>query len=255
MLIKLKFQFPEIVIGILLTVAIFAVGMVFESSRKPPNNQQEQSTTKSPAQISHPSSADERIADYTLAVAWLTGVLAISTVGLWVVTVFAFRHSRKTAERQLRAFVFGKGFDRGLNLTDGKIEQYLFFVTFENVGLTPATDVRSKLTVQNFPMSEDKEPIFDSTITGPATVVGPRGTSQSTFVGVSIQTMMENWRHETEIFVWSRIEYRDIFQPEILHHHEQCARVELIHEPDAIPPEGHPSYVLLTVYGPQNSTG
>jgi len=67
--------------------------------------------------------------------------------------------------------------------------------------------------------------------------------------------MIENWGRQIEIFVWARVEYRDIFDPITVHHHEQCARIELIHEPSVAPPEKHPSYVQLQVYGPQNSTG
>jgi hypothetical protein len=39
MLVKLKFCIPEIVLGALLTVAIFGMGMMFESSRHPPSQQ------------------------------------------------------------------------------------------------------------------------------------------------------------------------------------------------------------------------
>src|SRR5437660_77773 len=48
---------------------------------------------------------ERRIADYTLALALFTGALALSTIGLWVATDLILRHSRETAERQLRAYV------------------------------------------------------------------------------------------------------------------------------------------------------
>ena len=53
MLIKLKFRLPEIVLGILLMAAVFAMGMLFESSRHQPANSQGNSekieATKKPA--------------------------------------------------------------------------------------------------------------------------------------------------------------------------------------------------------------
>jgi hypothetical protein len=78
---------------------------------------------------------------------------------------------------------------------------------------------------------------------------------QSASAIIPLEAILQNWRHQTEIWVWSRVEYRDIFHGDILHHHEQCARVEMIHEPSAIPPEDHPSSVQFIVYGPQNTTG
>ena len=48
------------------------------------NQAQQREADQRPQQISPPVSADERIADYTLALAIFTLVLGISTVGLWI---------------------------------------------------------------------------------------------------------------------------------------------------------------------------
>jgi hypothetical protein len=49
-----------------------------------------------------PRTADDRIADYTLWLERLTGVLAVSTIGLWYVTWQTLDHSRRDAARQAR---------------------------------------------------------------------------------------------------------------------------------------------------------
>jgi hypothetical protein len=48
---------------------------------------------------------DRRIANYNLVLDFFTGVLAGSTIGLWIATQLILRHNRETAESQLRAYV------------------------------------------------------------------------------------------------------------------------------------------------------
>jgi hypothetical protein len=61
------------------------MGALF-SWRPSQNNNQNSQPAQSAEQIRTPSPSEERVADYTLALAWLTAVLAASTVGLWIVT-------------------------------------------------------------------------------------------------------------------------------------------------------------------------
>lgn len=53
--------------------------------------------------VSEAMSPDERIADYTLALDLLTGVLAISTIGLWVVTYNGTRNQSRDMEGAIAA--------------------------------------------------------------------------------------------------------------------------------------------------------
>ena len=139
MLIKLKFRFPEIVFGILFAVAIFAMGMLFSSQPSKENQQQNQTTEAAqhkPANVS----AEERLANYTYWLTWLNGILAVSTVGLWGVTYITLRHGRKTAERELRAYMgianggtrFEPSADGG-DLPGGRVQ-----IMTVNYGRTPA---------------------------------------------------------------------------------------------------------------------
>src|ERR1019366_2960688 len=114
----------------------------------------------------------------------------------------------------------------------------------ENVGTPPATDVQSWIDVQTFPIIDNREPVFvKSADHGSSTVFGPHAKGQSAFRTIPITTMIECWNKKTAIFIWGRVEYRDIFDLVTVHHHEQCARMELIHEPSVAPPKDHPPYV------------
>jgi hypothetical protein len=81
-------------------------------------------------------SIDRRIARYTLWLAGFTGVLALSTICLWIVTALTLRHSRETAERQLRAYVFVSS-AAVMNVVEGDgIPEAQ--VVIKNFGQTPA---------------------------------------------------------------------------------------------------------------------
>jgi hypothetical protein len=56
--------------------------------------------SKGPEADVDPRSADDRIADYTLWLERLTGILAVSTLGLWYVTWLTLSHAKDDAARQ-----------------------------------------------------------------------------------------------------------------------------------------------------------
>jgi hypothetical protein len=80
-----RFRTPELFLGCFLTVAVFAAGMLFVPafSQREQSNQQQQSANATNHEAA-PNSTDERLANYTWWLAVLTGVLAASTVGLWI---------------------------------------------------------------------------------------------------------------------------------------------------------------------------
>lgn len=106
-----------------------------------------------------------------------------------------------------------------------------------------------------YPLIENREITFTKDGDSVPTVLGPHSSIQSGFITIPLQTVVEKWQRETEILVWARVEYRDIFDPSAVHHHEQCAILEVIHDPSEKPPPDHPPYIVFSVYGPQNTTG
>ena len=197
---------------------------------------------------------ERRLTWATIWLAIVTTLLAIFTAYLWDATRKIVRSAEETAKRQLRAFIFGKGFNYAPHIWDKTIREYVFWVTWENVGLTPGIDVCNWIEVKSHPANEEQQIVFTPSNERRPAVMGPRATAQTGFITVPLETMMQRWRNETRIFVWSRVEYRDIFDASTIHHHEQCASIELIHDPSAIPPEGHPPYVTFVIHGGQNST-
>jgi hypothetical protein len=158
-----EFRIPEILLGALMAVALFAMGFVAASSISPP---QADEIAKG---LSH-GGAEDRIANYTLWLALLTGVLAISTVGLWVATILSLRHARETAERQLRAYVcVAKGMIK--NFSPDKIPEVV--VWLKNVGQTPAYDVQSWLAIEGDSLPRKKPFKSDWKFTDHKSVIGP----------------------------------------------------------------------------------
>jgi hypothetical protein len=124
---------PEIFLGVLLTVAIFAMGMVFESSRQPPSDKSVPKNTDHGNAIVTAEKSPE-ITDWLLVL--FNGLLFGSTALLWG----ANKRSAKIAERALTEleapFVQIKVLHPGLDTTTASEGRLSF--CFVNHGRTPA---------------------------------------------------------------------------------------------------------------------
>jgi hypothetical protein len=195
--------------------------------------------------------------DYSAAT---TALATIATAGftltLWRATDKLWKSSENTAKNQLRAFVFGKGFEPVLNIFDigevPRIHEYVFSVVWKNVGLTPATEAYAQIRTQIFPMNEDREPNFELRKEA-AGVIGPQSEVRSVYITIPLVQMMQLWRYETEIFIWAKIEYRDVFNPATPHHHELCARIVPRREPDIIRRQNEAIPLDSIAYGPNSA--
>ena len=98
-------------------------------------------------------------------------------------------------------------------------------------------------------------PLFseDSNVMSSATVLGPKAGLRSSMLTISVSDLVDCWENKGEIFVWAYIQYRDIFESTKVHHHQQCAKLALIHEPTTAPPDGHPPYLQFMSFGAQNT--
>src|SRR5438105_7779385 len=92
----------EIVFGLLLASIFWAGVLWWQASRPTQHNNSEQKSEQSAVTRAE---LDNRLANYTLWLAIFTCVLAVSTIGLWIAAIFTLRHSRETAQRQLRAYL------------------------------------------------------------------------------------------------------------------------------------------------------
>jgi hypothetical protein len=169
----MKFRVPEIVLGALLAVAVFAVGMLF-SSRHPQQvvgvnaKQGATESVQSHGDSQHASSGEVKAvsqpqqADRHSDTHEIYGVkpgeflLFLATVGLWAATMLLVRDARKTAERQLRAYVL---LNRAKirDMAEGKIP--VATVKIKNFGQTPAYALShwAELKYAAFPRTEDAD--------------------------------------------------------------------------------------------------
>lgn len=103
---------PEIVLGALLAVAVFAMGFLASSVLPPqPPDKAAYQEAKTEAPKDQPPktfwqrTTDDPVAFFTLIITIFTGVSVFSNVMLWLVTGRTLAHGRETAQRQLRAYV------------------------------------------------------------------------------------------------------------------------------------------------------
>jgi hypothetical protein len=169
--------------------------------------------------------------------------------------------AERTSRNQLRAFVFIKTIQYGAGHFTNEygalyIKEWLFWAEFENVGATPATDVRAWAQFQTRSIDKDLQPNFVWCEGGATMVMGPRIPARTGYIVIPVEQMTALWQNEIEIYLGFRVEYRDTIDPSIVHHHEQCILLELIREPDVVEPQDSKNAprVNLRPYGPQNST-
>jgi hypothetical protein len=106
MLIKIRFRFPEVAFGILLAVAIFAMGATLWSSHYPSSDKQhteanQHSATKSNDKTREPQSLwipTDSVGLYTLVLCVFTGVLALVSIFQGVMLLRSDKTSRIAAD-------------------------------------------------------------------------------------------------------------------------------------------------------------
>jgi hypothetical protein len=85
-----SFRFPEIALGALFAVCIFAIGFIAASSlptqKSTRHEPKHSAATESVSSEFWEKTADDPVAYFTLWLGGFTGVLALSTIGLWLVT-------------------------------------------------------------------------------------------------------------------------------------------------------------------------
>jgi len=193
-----------------------------------------------------------------IIIAAFTVIVGVGTIFLWAATRALVCGTERVSQTQLRAFIFAKGFEQATNVFTDRaqpyIKEYVFWSKIENVGLTTATDVKIWILKKILPTSEDREPNFEWRNEGTSAVIGPRGIAQTSFVTIPLENMIELWEHRVEIYLATRIEYRDMFNPSVVHHHEQCAILDLLRHPaDVENDTKNLPRVMMRGYGRENS--
>jgi len=163
-------------------------------------------------------------------VALFTVILGIATWLLWRATKKLVEGADKTAERQLRAYVFVKEIDVVPPASRGG--NYVFNVGIQSTGKTPTRNARGNIDVQafdgdipkdfNFP---DIEPQNVTTL-----LIGPnhRVASAVEVPSSIIDSVSRGARH---LFMWGWIDYNDVFIKTPRHRTEHCFRIQVSARP------------------------
>jgi hypothetical protein len=188
-----NFRVPEIFLGALLAVAIFALGFSVATSFRYPIQNSTAQSAEQPRQGA--GDADNRLANYTLALDWLNGFLVLSTFLLWL----ASRRSARIAERALTEleapFVFVQINAPGLEVRGGAVTWGNLQWSVVNFGRTPASILEIFVDqVRLIPFGEDPEPVNPSVRRGdrlPFGVIAPPNGQSHNFPVVPVNAALQ----------------------------------------------------------------
>jgi hypothetical protein len=226
----MKFRIPEIAVGALLTVAVFAVGMLFSSQHpqqvvgiNPKQGTAESVQGHSDAQhaspgevkpVSQPEQANRHSDTHEIyGVKPGEFLLFLAAIGLWYATNRLVRDARQTAERQLRAYVHIPEIKMSL-LNDSKYDPNIDFV-LENFGQTPARRIVliSNAKVLTKPTDAD----FDLSRANSSGVIdlapGQKRFAKITVIKREWDKARPRLSKDTAFYVFGRVEYYDVFEP------------------------------------------
>jgi hypothetical protein len=223
MRVKLKANIPEIVLGVFLTVAVFAMGITFQSSRTPVASEKAHQSTDQRSGPPTPEYSADKTTDWLLV--GLNLFLVISTLLLWK----ANNRSAKIAALALSEleipFVALKVTDPGIRIEITINGEPVPFhgpkmdFCFANHGRTPATLTQLKTAlvaakIGKFPDIVDPNKVGKNYPFG--VMVGPNDTSQPStrffrdFISEGEKHAFENG--ELELFLIGFVKFTDIFR-------------------------------------------
>lgn len=149
----------------------------------------------------------------TIALAVITFLLAIFTALLWAATYRLVRDAKKTAERQLRAYVWARPHPQHKTSSIDEIHTTGFKFTFSNDGQTPAYSVRHVMGIGIFSdQSEVEELQFGEK--GSRFVLNPGANSDMTIAKsnqISDTDKSAIASGKSRIYVWGEVRYTDAF--------------------------------------------
>jgi hypothetical protein len=144
----------------------------------------------------------------TIALAFLTLVLAVGTLFLWLATRRLVRGSEKTAKAQLRAYIFIHQGEIKLINNDTAI---IADLTLKNFGATPGYDFKSWTNIR---IGATDEPIFGQRKSPAQTsIIGPLSdiSAPSQFIPITPDERSAINNGVKKIFVWGEAAYTDAF--------------------------------------------
>jgi len=179
----------------------------------------------------------------TIAIAYFTWSLRQSTDKLWSSSKEQIEFSRNSFVVENRPYLTPVEFviNRIIDASSGRVSEYRFIPQWKNGGQTPAVKIVTVLSAKFFDKS-GMPPDFDF----PDNVQPIEGRTQGNMAGpgfpffgpyadlqaVTLYEVMKQWR----LYIWTWVEYSDVFPGTDRHRTEWCAELTLIGDPrDARP--------------------
>ncbi len=171
--------------------------------------------------------AEERIADYTLALTFFTAVLAAATVGLlWATYQLGVRADRNVQALE-RAFIYVSGgtWTGELDAKTNQLKGWGVSVSWMNSGKTPTRNLHTwvQLEVVDQPLDTDHLFVERGDFAALRSFIAP-GSSISS--DPPLKLSLEDWDAMKEgkkhVYVWGWAEYDDVFDGTRRHRTEFC---------------------------------
>jgi hypothetical protein len=223
----MKFRLPEIVLGALLTVALFAVGLLFSSQHPRQGigidskqrtgeivqsySDAEHTPTREIKPATEPQQSGGHADNYEIyGVKPGELLLFLATVGLWYATMRLVRDARHTAERQLRAYVFVESVEL---ITESRIVRAV--LSIKNSGQTPAYDlvvyvgISSRGAGEIFVPPEPDDVSLDKLSVGPGMSISTSNQFEVPATNNELLRAFDNGL--AVVYIYGRIDYIDAF--------------------------------------------
>jgi hypothetical protein len=198
--------------------------------------------------------SEQQLATYTLWLDVLTSILAVSTLGLWLATLYSFRRQAVEANRTLRiaqnsadaakeqvalsrsalesterAYVFCETImsDWTAIKETEQVTKWTFTIVWRNTGKTPT---RRAISISNkwegtdgavFPSDSDY-PDYDEPLD---MVIGPNSVMHAGAFDIPVETLIAMRAGNTRIYIWGWCDYNDVFDGTPRHLSEFCFEI------------------------------
>jgi hypothetical protein len=156
----------------------------------------------------------DAVAFYTSVLALFTGVLGVSTVGLWIATNRTLKHAQETAQRQLRAYLT---VESGGVVLLNNATQINASIIFKNTGQTPAYGVMTWASVgiksMNAANPFASAPAIAARSGHAKSIAGPgQNVNIGTTTYITAADLAAVTASQSAIFFWGRVDYVDSFE-------------------------------------------
>jgi hypothetical protein len=209
----MKFRLPDVLIGSLLTIAVFSVGMIFASGSGEPH--------------AHETSLFEIKLGEVL--------LVLVTLLLWKATKDLVTEANTSSKKQLRAYVFAQNVESiwTADKATESIIKWTFFPVWKNSGNTPTKRAISTINSWIGENAGELPTDFDFPDYGTPgrNFVGPGSVMHGGRVDLAIEQLEKIRAGSVRAYLWGWIEYDDVFPGTERHRSEFCFEIRVTGNP------------------------